>query len=339
VTTTTVGAGIGSTFGFAKESAWSTWVTPTRWSEYAKSGIEYKPHRMEGDMLAGGLPVQRDTWRVQTTSTVEGSFEMPVFWKGMGIPFGLAMGTLTTTPVQQGATTAYLQTHTLAVNTIGQSASAQIGIPQLTGVIVQRNWSGLKATKTVFECSQDNYLSMTMDCDGQKEDTSNTYAAATYLAANNVYAFNLATFQFGALGSEVTVEGVRKVSVTVDRPLEVANFYQDGTGLKQEQTPTGYVLITVDIESDYLSDPAFVAQFVADTPQSMIWNFPTGVPAGTAFNYDCKFLIPNLRWQQGAPTVDGPKIVQPKISLKALYNTSTTSWPMQISYMTTDTAL
>lgn len=337
--TTTVGAGIGSSMGFAKESTWATWVASTRWPEYGKSGIAWDPHRMQGEMLASGLSVQRDAWRAQTTSTVEGPFEMPIFWKGMGLLFGSTMGTLTTTPVQQGGTTAYLQTHTLAVNNIGQSLAAQIGIPDLTGLIHQRNWSGLKTTQTVFSCAQDEYLTGAWDMDGQKEDTTNTYAAATYLAGNDVYAFNQATFKFGALGSEAIVEGVRKVSVTIKRPLEVANFYQDGTGLKQEQTPTGYVAITVSVDSDYLSDAAFVAQFVADTPQSLIWTFPTGVAAGTGFNYAWTLAIPNLRWDKGAPTVDGPKIVQPKLEFTALYNTATTAWPAQLTYMTTDTVL
>jgi Phage tail tube protein len=337
--TTTVGAGIGSSLGSAVETTWGTWLTPTKWPEYGKCGVEFKPHRMQGELLAAGLAVQRDTWRVQTTSTVDGPFEMPLFYKGAGQWLGLIMGSLGVAPVQQGGTTAYLQTHTLAINNIGQSLSLQIGIPQLSGVIKQRNWRGVKATKAVFECAQDAYLTGSWDLDGQGEDTTNTYGAAGFAAGNNVYAFNLATFKFGALGSEAVVEGVRKLTLTVERPLEVANFYQDGTGVKQEQTPTGYVAITVAIESDYISDPAFVAQFVADTPQSLIWDFPTGVAAGTGFNYDIKFLVPNLRWEKGAPTVEGPKIVQPKIELKALYNTATTAYPMSISYMSTDTTL
>ncbi len=42
----TVGSGIGSSVGVAKETTWGTWVTPSKWTEFESETVEWKPKRM-----------------------------------------------------------------------------------------------------------------------------------------------------------------------------------------------------------------------------------------------------------------------------------------------------
>jgi len=333
---TTVGSGIGSSLGLAKETTFGTWVTPTKWAEFESETLEWKPKRIVGVGLANGNIVQRNSTRQTTTSTVEGDVKVPFYYKGMGLFLGSIMGTLGTTPTQQGATAAYLQTHGLTASTTGQSISIQKGVPSTNGTINQYNYWGLKATKAVFEAAADQFIECTFTFDGKGYDQTNAYATPTYQTPNPIFAFNQAQFKIGAYGSEVVVEGIRKWTLTVERPLKTDNFYLDGTGLKQEQVGSGFVAITLDLESDYISDAAFVAQFTADTAQSMILQ-ATGPVIATSYNNQATFAVPNMRWVSGPPMIAGPDIIQPKLQLVGLYDDTHT--PLTISYMSTDTTL
>jgi hypothetical protein len=321
----------------AKETTWGTFVTPSRWFEFESETLEYKPKRIVGVGLANGLAVQRNATRQQTTSTVNGDIKWPMYYKSMGLFLGGIMGTLTTTAVQQSATIGYLQTHALAVNTIGQSLSFQKGVPEVTtGTIRQYNYFGAKITKAVFECAADQFLQATYSIDAKGYDTSNAYATPVYQTPNPIFAFNQGTFKLGSFGSEVAIEGVRKWTMTIERPLRVDNFYLDGTGLKQEQVGNNFVKITVDLESEYVTDAAFVAQFNTDTAQSMIMDF-VGPTIASTFKNEIQFQVPNLRWETGQPLIAGPDLVMPKLQLVGLYDDSHTA--ATITYMSTDTTL
>lgn len=269
---TSVGSGIGSSVGLASETTWGTPATPVKWPEFESESLEWQPKRMVGKGLANGLLVQRSSQEVTPTSTVVGDIKCPVYYKNMGLLLGGAFGSLTTTPTQQGATTAYLQTHALG-NPYGQSLTVQKGVPQLGGTIQQYTYNGLKVEQAVWECGVDEYLNATYTFDGRGYDTTTAYTSPSYVSNNPIFAFNQSFFRIGAYGSEVNLEAVRKVTVTLKRPLRKDMFYADGTGLKQQQVQNGFVEILVDIETDYLSDAAFVQLFEADTAQSIIWDF------------------------------------------------------------------
>ena len=169
---TTVGSGLGSSLGSAVETTYGAFVTPTKWVEYGSTNIKWKPKRVVGTGLANGLGVQRDAQRVTTSSTVEGDIVTHGFYKGLGQYLGSLFGTLTSSPVQQGGTTAYLQTHGWTTNSYGQSISLQFAAPQLTGTLVPRNWAGCKVIKAVFECKIDEILKCTFTVDGRMEETA-----------------------------------------------------------------------------------------------------------------------------------------------------------------------
>jgi hypothetical protein len=409
---TTVGSGLGSSLGTVVETVYGAGGVPDRWVEYGNHSIEWKPKRVNGSGLANGNLVQRRSQRVTTTSTVDGTVKTQAFYKGMGQWFGALMGSLAVAPVQQGATTAYKQTHALA-NTYGQSLAVQGGFPELGGLIVPRNWAGLKVVKGEFACKVDEILECSFDVDGRSEDTAagradtagttsgsptvtdvsitvhdngapvsgtgipagsyvwgavpgasftlstsptslvsvnatatgspaitvgTAYATPTYQTANDVFAFHQANLQMGVYGSETTVEGIRSVTLTIDRPYMKSSFYQDGSGgLKQQQVLNGWTKITVAMESDYISDPAFVAQFVNDNAQSFIWTFTSSVNAGAGYPFSLSFAVPSLSWDQGAPSVAGPEVIQPKLSLTGLYDDTHT--PATITAISTDPTL
>lgn len=272
--TVTIGSGIGSSVGSAAEPVWGVWTSPTKWYEHESVLLKWIPKRLTGKGLYNGGDITRRSQRQQTTSTVTGDLKGPVYYKGMGQFFGLTQGSLAgNSPVQQAATAAWSQTHARSSD-FGDSLSLQVGMPDTgTGTIHQYNFRGLKAEQAVFECGVDEYLEMTLTLDGQGYDKTGAYAAPSYQISNGIFAFEQSQFRMGSFGSEVIVEGLRKWTLTLKRPHKVDSFYQDGTGLKQQQVQNAYSEITLALETDYLADPTFVAQFEADTNQSVIIDF------------------------------------------------------------------
>src|SRR5919108_2993637 len=110
-----IGAGIGAQVGVAAESTYGTYVAPTRFYEFTKEGLKKGKHTAQGTGMAAGRLLDPGGRRVVTHQDGKGPLDLEVGTKNMGLMLQALMGT-TVTPVQQGATTAYLQTHTLADN-------------------------------------------------------------------------------------------------------------------------------------------------------------------------------------------------------------------------------
>ncbi len=271
--TTTVGSGLGGSIGFASETIYGTYVAPSRYLEFESETLAWKPKRVVGKGLASGRTMQRNTQRSQLNSTVDGDIKTGVYYNYMGLLFGSLMGSMTTTPVQQGSTAAYLQTHALA-SQLNQSLTIQVGKPDIsTATVHPYNYRGLKVSKGVIECGLDEYLTQTLTFDGQQYDTTNSFSAPSYLATNTLFSFAQGVFRIGTYGSEVLTEGIRKFTLNLDRPMRADMFFLDGTGLKQQPVQNNFTMLTVDLEYDYWVDSGMIADFFADTARSLIIDF------------------------------------------------------------------
>ncbi len=148
-----IGSGLGASFGAAPEVTYGTYVAPTKHYEFSpSSGEDLKKQQtfVQGGGLAAGTLAQRGTRRAMTAESGAGSITMDVPNKSFGLLLQALMGT-TVTPVQQGATTAYLQTHALADN-FGKNLTLQKGVPQTDGVVKPYTFLGSKVTGAEFSC-------------------------------------------------------------------------------------------------------------------------------------------------------------------------------------------
>jgi hypothetical protein len=334
--TTGIGSGLGASYGSCLEGTWGTWQASTKWMEILSETLEKKPMRVDGQGLYNGGMVERDVQRQETSSTVDGDVIMNGFIKGLGQHLAVLCGDTGIPPVQQGATTAYLQTHTLG-DTRGDSMAIQLGRPSVDGTINQYNYFGLKITKAVFECGLDELLKCTFSFDGKGVEQASAYGTPTYQGGNATFAFQMAQLKMGAFGAETQIDGNRKWTMTIERPHATKRFYTNGTGLKSEQVLNAFNKITVDLETDYINDAAYCAQFVADAAQSMIMKFTSPLMAGTALPFFISFAVPRLRWVSEGPKVAGPGELQPKMQLVGRFDG--TNAPVTIAYQSTDTTL
>lgn len=307
---TTIGSGLGSSLGFGVESSsppYGVPVAPTRWVEFLSETIAWKPKRIIGKgLLAGGL-VPLNSSRQQPNSTVEGDFKTPLYWKGLGLPLASLMGTL-------GGSG-----YALGFSAPGKSLTIQKGVPEIaTGLVNPYTYAGCKVIKGVFEFSSDDYVQCTFTIDGRSFDVGITaYTPPVLQAANGIHAFSTSSITMGG----TIVEGIRKATLTIKRPTNVNTFYMDATGLKQEQVQNDPCELTLDLESDYITDAAFCAQFFADPVTPVVIGSVSGSNTFSA-------TLPNMRWEEGPPMISGPDLVQAKLQLIGLVNdASSPPWP------------
>ena len=326
-----IGSGLGAQIGIAAESSYGTFVAPSKFLEFTKESLALKKTTAQSAGIAAGRLMALASRRVLTRKEVQGTLEMEVTNKGMGLPLQTLMGT-TVTPVQQGATAAYLQTHTLA-SVAGKSLVIQKGVPLTSGTVTDKTFVGCKITSGEFSCGVGEMLTASFEIDGKDCDESQTLAAASY-SAMSPFHFGQMALKAGTFGAETALDGIRKVSVKVERPQDVDRFYANQSALKREPIENDQVKITGSLESDYVAT-TLDDLHTSDGGTSLVWEFVGPLIASTFFE-TFRITLPVVKLDEGPPVVDGFGVVKPTFNFTALYDL--TNLP-KIEYISTDVTL
>lgn len=326
-----IGSGLGAQLGISAESTYGTFVAPTKFIEFTKESLVLKKTTAQSAGIAAGRLLALSSRRVLTRKEVSGSVDLEVTNKGMGLLLQALMGT-TVTPVQQAATAAYLQTHTLA-DTAGKSLTIQKGVPLTTGTVTDKTFLGCKVTSGEFSCEVGGMLTASFEFDGKDCDEAQTLATASYPAMSPFH-FGQMAVKTGSFGAETARDGVRKVSVKVERPQAVERFYAGQAGLKKEPISNDQVKITGSLETDYI-DTVLDDLHTSDGATSLVWEFTGPLIASTYFE-TFRITLPAVRIDEGPPVVDGFDVIKPTFNFVGLYDG--TNQP-KIEYMATDITL
>lgn len=326
-----IGSGLGAQFGISAESTYGTFVAPAKFIEFTKESLVLKKTTAQSAGIAAGRMLGLSSRRVQTRREVSGSVDLEVTNKGMGLLLQSLMGT-TVTPVQQGAGPAYLQTHTLA-DTAGKSLTIQKGVPLTTGAVTDKTFLGCKVTSAEFSCEVGGMLTASYEFDGKDCDEAQTLATAAYPAMSPFH-FGQMAVKTGTFGTETARDGIRKVSVKIERPQEVERFYAGQAGLKKEPISNDLVKITGSLESDYV-DTTLDDLHTSDGAFSLVWEF-VGPNIAATFFETIRITLPAVRLDEGPPVVDGYGVVKPTFNFTGLYDG--TNQP-KIEYISTDITL
>ncbi|MFJ6566426.1 phage tail tube protein [Streptomyces sp. NPDC091292] len=326
-----IGSGLGAQLGIAPEVTYGTYVAPTRFIEFTKESMQLKKTTAQSAGIAPGRLLPLSSRRVVTQRQGSGSLDMEVTSKAMGVLLQSLMGT-SVTPVQQATTTAYLQTHTLA-DTAGKSLTVQKGVPLTTGTVTRKNFLGCKIISAEFSCEVGGMLTATFEIDSKDCEETSVLAVASYPDMAPFH-FGQMSLKTGPFATEIARDGIRKVSVKVERPQATERFYAGQAGLKKEPISNDQVKITGSIEADYV-DTILDDLHTTDAATSFVWDF-TG-PLIAATHYERFTLkLPAIRVDEAPPTVDGFDVIKPQISFTGLYDG--TNQPV-IEYMSTDATL
>lgn len=326
-----IGSGLGAQMGISAESTYGTFVAPAKFIEFTKENLVLKKTTAQSAGIAAGRLLALSSRRVITRKEASGSFDMEVSNKAMGVLLQALMGT-SVTPVQQGVTTAYLQTHTLA-SVAGKSLTIQKGVPLTTGTVTDKSFVGCKVTSGEFSCGVGEMLTASFEIDGKDCDEGQTLAAASY-SNMSPFHFGQMALKTGTFSSETALDGIRKVSCKIERPQDTDRFYANQSALKKEPIENDLVKITGSLESDYVAT-TLDDLHTSDGATSMVWEFVGPLIASTFFE-TFRITLPAIRLNEGPPTVDGFGVVKPTFQYEGLFDG--TNQP-KIEYISTDVTL
>lgn len=326
-----IGSGLGAQLGIAAESTYGTYVAPAKFIEFTKEGLQLKKTTAQSAGIAAGRLLPLSSRRVVTQREASGSVDLEVTNKGMGLLFQSLMGT-SVTPVQQGVTTAYLQTHTLA-DTAGKSLTIQKGVPLTTGVVTKKSFLGCKVVSAEFSCEVGGMLTASYEFDGKDCEETSALAAASYPAMAPFH-FGQMALKTGVFGTEAARDGIRKVSIKFERPQAVDRFYAGKAGLKSEPISNDQVKITGSVEMDYV-DTTLDNLHTSDAATSLVWEF-VGPTIESTYSETFRITLPAVRVDEAPPTVEGFDVIKPTINFTGLYDG--TNQPA-LSYISTDATL
>jgi len=326
-----IGSGLGAQLGIASESSYGAFQAPTKFIEFTKESLQLKKSTAQSAGIAAGRLLPHASRRVLTRKAAAGSIDMEVTNKAMGILLQGLMGT-SVTPVQQGVTAAYMQTHTLA-SVAGKSLTIQKGVPLTSGTVTDKTFIGCKIVSAEFSCESPGMLMATFEIDGKDCDETQTLAVASYTSMAPFH-FGQMAVKSGTYASETALDGIRKVSVKIERPQDVERYYAGQAGLKKEPIENDQVKISGTLETDY-THTTLDDLHTSDAGTSLVWEF-IGPNIASTYDETFRVVLPSIKLDEGPPVVDGFGVVKPSFSFVGLFDG--TNQP-RIEYQSTDTAL
>lgn len=312
----------------AKETVYGTRVAPSRFLVITGESVSFTRNRA----FSGALGLGRWARPSKLTSRGgTGSITGEVSTTGFGFLLDALHGN-TVAPVQQAATAAYLQTHTLDTAPVKSYSMQKQMPPVLSNTLVPIDYVGLMATGITFNWTSTGFLTFELAVDVQDELATQTLV--TYVAPASYSPFS------GVSGATVTIGGATEANILGNGSLAIGMSMRDdayalGTGgTKAKPVETDKPTATMTFTADF-NDRTNLDRVVNNTIADVVLRFQDAVIAG-ANNYYIEITLQDCVFTSPSPTVDDAGPVQQGVTLTAA---STTGDPPIIRYMSTDIAL
>jgi len=330
-----VGSGLGGQLGLKAETVYGTPVTVTTFLPLSKEAVTKGKNVAQATGLAAGRLQDLASGRVVTTHDAKGTITCDLASNGFGQLLQALMGT-SVTPVIQGATAAYLQTHILA-DPVGKSLTVQVGVPTTDGTVRPFTYQGVKVTggDFSFDINATTPVQSVWTVDAQDVTETPALAAASYVAAVRPFVGTDVTIKVGVFGAEASVNGVTKVDVKIPRPLNIKRFYFGALGVKAEPLLNDQTKIAGTITADFVDKTIWADRFASDAGFSLVVEAKGALIAGTYFQ-TFRITLPGCFLDGDTPVLDGPDVVNGAFPFTCLYDG--TNLPT-IVYISTDVTL
>lgn len=320
-----ISSGLAAQIGFAEETTFGTFTTPTRFLEFNSESMEYAIERIESQGLRANNTVQRsDRWKPNTKG-VSGDISLEVTSKGFGMLFENMLGTAGTPNNVSGSV--YQHDFTLG-DLQGKHLTIQVGKPDVGGTVRAFSYLGCKIAQWEMSCEVDGILMLNLTIDGQDETRTESLATASYPSSDELLVFT---------GGVVTIGGttthLRNISLSGDNGLATDRYFIRSSSLKKEPLQSSFTELTGSMEMEF-EDLTAYERFVNGTEAEVVATF-SGTEIETSYNYQVTVTLPAVRFDGGSPQVGGPEILTQPLSFKVLDDL--TNEPITVQYQTTDT--
>jgi hypothetical protein len=311
----------------AKEVTYGTRVAPSRFFPVTSEDLGFTYQRYFSPAIGTGMWSRPS---IVTTAVGSGSLAGDVPTTGFGFFLDALHGNVVT-PVQQAATTAYLQTHTLDTPP-SKSYSVQVQVPPvLTNVLVPHDLLGVMLSGVTFSWSPGGVLAYEFPTIVRELDITQTNVAYVAPTAYNLLAFSGGTVLIGG-AAEANVLGSGSFTVGYELRDDAFALGSSGRIAKPVLTdkPRGAGTFTADF-----NDNTNLLRTINNTQADIVLRFEGAVIA-TTYKFMLELTLPDCVFTTGRPTIDGPGPVQQTVAFETA--SSTGDAPV-IKYQSTDVAL
>jgi len=320
-------------WGTAEETVYGTPVVVDRFHEILSEGVERRPRYAESKGFRGGTTrnLRAGSKEAVLGHDAGGELTLEFATTGMGRYLKHLLGG-TPTIVQQGTTTAWLQTHTLG-SLSGKSLTTQKQLRDQAGAVIQAfTYPGTKILSGEFTVDRDDYLHLTLTLDSREERTNVAAAAATYTGPK-LFHWGQGSVRVGG----TTVGNVHTASSKLDNTLKTDSYYMGAAGLKGEPATDGDPVVDGTITAEFQDPATLYSLFRDNTGAELILEYVGDVISG-AFNERLTITIPEIRLRGKTPTVGGPEVIVTDWPYVGRANAAGTAG-YKIELMSTDVAI
>lgn len=324
-----IGSGLSAQLGMAPETVYGTGVTPTLFIEYDSHSLKPTPGTLE---TRGSAQITLRSGRFRRYSVSSGGqISFDFMQRSMGKILKQMFGTVVG-PTQVGVTEEYTQVHTPALSTgrAGVSATWQAGMPQTDGTVKPFTYAGAKVTAWELKQDVDQNLKVTLTLDTVPTvDTATALAAASYAADLTPLAFIDATVTINAVSV-----ALKSLTLNHTAALDLSRRFLGNT--KKEPLANGEWVFGGSLDKEF-EDTDIYDDFIAGNTAALVATWAYGEIGTTGNPFKLVVTIPELRYDEGMPALNGSEILTQTVPFKALNNG--TDAIITAEYHTDDTAL
>jgi hypothetical protein len=330
-------AGVGSQLGLKKETTYGTAVTVDKFFKFESESFSLDPTYVDPVGLQAGITAAPQSLTKQTTRAAGGAFSAYTPFKQTGhLLDQMVAGTIT--PVQQGATTAYLSTFNVGASVPTKSATIQFNKPSTSNGDTAYTYPGSVLTSAEFSMETGGILMSNWAWLSQDETTPATtpagaaLATASYATSDDVWS-HVNTSVLTYSGS--TINGVTGVNLTWEQPMAADRYFLGTTGTRAKPIPNNVASVTGTLSGEFYDNTMYAA-FRAGGFAALVITFqgPTAI-ATTNFPF-LRFTIAAAQIRGSSPTVGGADLLDQSIPFVA--KSDGTNPLLKIEYQSTETA-
>lgn len=321
-------SGFDARVAISTESTYGTRVAPARFLPLTAEDLGFTLNRYFSPAIGTGMWARPS---IVTTKVGSGSISGDVPTVGFGFLLNYLNGN-TNTPVQQGATTAYLTTFNLDTAP-NKSASIQVQNPPVTSsTLVPHDMTGVMFGGITLNWTAGGVLSYEIPLVYQDLDTAQSLVS--YVAPTT---YELFSFSHGV----ITVGGVTETniigdgSITISYPLRDDAFTLGSSGKIAKPVITDKPTAEGSFTADF-NDNTNLTRTLNNTSADVVMTFTHTSLAGTAHPYTIAVTLPDCVFTTQRATVSGPGPVQQPVTFTSA--SATGDFPV-ITYKSTGATL
>lgn len=324
-----IGSGLSAQLGLGVESAYGTYVAPTRFLEFASEELKNIPGFVNTRSL--GDQFQRSSRFRAYSKGASGKVDFEVQNKGFGLLLQHALGSGSI--AQVGATAEWKSTliPDVATGGTGLQATVQIGRPDTTATVRAFSYLGGKITDWELKSALDQALMLSTTWDFQSETTAQTLATQTLPSGSTPLIFIDASLTIDTVATPV-----KGITITGKKALDTERRYLGAVTTKAQPIANGEYEVTGTLDMEFAGLTEY-AKFVAGTLSALVATWSYGTIPTTANPYKLVATIPFLYYSGETPTVKDSGIVQQSLPFRAVWNGTLPL--IKVEYSSDDVAL